>query len=58
MAVKNNSSIEKIIRELQKIKLVTLNKKTTMTPLTAKQKKILLPFHINEDAIIDSLKYK
>ena len=56
--LENNSSIEKIIRELQKIKLVTLNKKNIMAPLTAKQKKILLPFGINEDTIINSLKYK
>ncbi|PHS30330.1 MAG: hypothetical protein COA82_11605 [Alkaliphilus sp.] len=50
---KNNSSTEKIFRELKKIKIVTVNNgQHLMAPLTSKQKKILNEFNIVEDEIM------
>ena len=52
----NNSTIEKVIRELKKIKVVTLqNGKRLMNPLTKKQKEILTFFKITEIDIKDYL---
>ena len=52
----NNSTIEKVIRELKKIKVVTLqNGKRLMNPLTKKQKEILTFFKITETDIKDYL---
>lgn len=48
----NNSTIEKVLRELKKIKVVTLHDgKRLMNPLTKKQKKILENFDIIEEDI-------
>ena len=52
----NNSTIEKVIRELKKIKVVTLqNGKRLINPLTKKQKEILTFFKITEIDIKDYL---
>lgn len=52
----NNSTIEKVIRELKKIKVVTLqNGKRLINPLTKKQKEILTFFKITETDIKDYL---
>jgi len=52
----NNGTIEKVIRELKKIKVVTLqNGKILMNPLTKKQKEILTFFKITEIDIKDYL---
>ena len=48
----NNSTIEKVLRELKKIKVVTMqNGKRLMNPLTKKQKDILRYFAITETDI-------
>lgn len=49
-------SIEKILKELSKIKIVTLHSKDTlMLPLTKKQKDIFKIFEISEETIKESL---
>lgn len=49
----NNSTIEKVFRELQKIKLIRINNgQSLMAPLTSKQKKILKEFDITESDIV------
>jgi len=51
--IKNNSSVEKIFRELKKIKIVKMNNgQNLMAPLTSKQKKILNEFDIVENDIV------
>lgn len=49
----NNSTVEKVLRELQKIKLIKINNgQSLMAPLTSKQKKILKEFDIVECDIV------
>lgn len=49
----NNSTVEKVFRELKKIKIIRMNdEQTLMAPLTSKQKKILSEFDITESDII------
>jgi hypothetical protein len=51
--MKNNSSVEKIFRELKKIKIIKMtNGQNLMAPLTSKQKKILNEFNIAENDIV------
>ncbi len=52
----NNSTIEKVIHKLKKIKIITLqNGKRLINPLTKKQKEILTFFKITETDIKDYL---
>ncbi len=49
---KNNSTIEKVLKQLSRIRLVRINEKENlMTPITAKQKNIFKSFGIEEDDI-------
>lgn len=49
----NNSTVEKVLRELQKVKLIRINSgQSLMAPLTSKQKKIFQEFDISECDIV------
>ncbi len=54
---KNNFTIEKILKELSKIKVVSYsNSNLLLNPITKKQRAILNEFGISEDDVIESLK--
>lgn len=54
---KNNMTIEKVIKELSKIRVVSFaNGKSLLNPITKKQREILQEFGLSEDDIIQSAK--